>query len=479
MEKEELRKRALSIVQIPVNFQAIIEEYVEGENGEGEAMFVWINEESNEGITINLDLDGHLNSLTIDLNDKDSNEIPLNIEERKKRAEHFFLSHYPDALEELTLYEMKKMNQTYRYYYEKIVMDLPLNSAGCFIDVDPMGEIVKFSYKAVKRIPEIPRTLISKEKLIEHVQNSLDFQPTIKNLYTIIYNVAEDGLRLVYEPEESIMKFKADVLTPTLSIIHDEDVPETCVPLPPPSNTVLQKDLTIKEVVGITEEMDIIREVDMGEETGIVWRDRNWEMNEEDLSIDGYLKRQTKDTVKAFISKETGKVRSFMWFNERSGNLQLSHEDCYQKAINFLQMIIPDYHKYLQLIVRENEEDEQDEARNTEVFTFRMHNSEGIPVQLEIVVVAVNNKTGHIDHYSGPSFDMEKINEIPTKTAITKKEARDIFLTHLDFELAWETDYNGDIESYILVYQACDRYSRTPIRYIDAMTGAVITARDK
>ena len=406
MEKEELKKRALSMVEIPVDFQAIIEEYAEGENGKGEAMFVWINEERNEGITINLDLEGNLIHLTIDLNDQDANEIPLNVEERKERAEIFFLCHYPRALEDLTYYEMKKMNHTYRFYYERIVMDLPLKSAGCFIDVDPVGKIVKFSYKAVKQIPEIPKTLISKEKLIEHVQNSLDFQPTIKNLYTILHNVAEDGLRLVYEPEESFMKFKADVLTPTLSIIHDEDVPETFVSLPPPSNTDIQKDLSINEVVGITEEMDIIREVDMGEETGIVWRDRNWEMEEEDLSMDGYFKNQTKDTVKAFISKETGKVRSFMWFNERSGNLQLNHEECYQKAINFLQMIFPDYHKYLQLLVRENEEEEQDEARNIEIFTFFMYNTDGIPVQSEIVVVAVNNKTGHIDHYIGPSFDM-------------------------------------------------------------------------
>ncbi|MBM7604846.1 hypothetical protein JOC75_002850 [Metabacillus crassostreae] len=479
MEKEELKKRALSMVEIPSDFQAIIEEYAEGENGEGEALFVWIKEESNEGITINLDLDGHLNSLTIDLNDKASNEIPLNIEERRERAEHFFLSHYPDALEELTFFDMKKMNHTYRFYYERIVMDLPLESAGCFIDVDPVGKIVGFSYKAVKQIPEIPKTLISTEKLVEHVQNSLDFQLTIKNLYTIIYNVEEDGFRLVYEPEDSFMKFKADVLTPTLSIIHDEDVTETFVPLPPPSNTDSQKDLTITEVVGVTEEMDIIREVDMGEETGIVWRDRNWEMEEEDLSMDGYFKRQTEDTVKAFISKETGKVRSFTWFNERSGNLQLSYEECYQKAINFLQMIIPDYHKYLQLIVRDNEEAEEEDTRTKAVFTFRMNNTDGIPVQSEIVVVAVNNKTGHIDHYSGPSFDMEKLSQIPTKSAISKKEAREIFLNHLDFELEWETDYDVDIESYILVYQACDRYSRTPIRYIDALTGEVILARDK
>ncbi|MFC0475008.1 YcdB/YcdC domain-containing protein [Robertmurraya beringensis] len=478
MNREELRKRALSLVSIPADFKPIIEEYAEGENGEGEAIFSWANEEKDKGITINLDLVGNLTSLSIDMDDgRDPNPVPLEVEERKERAEQFFLSHYPDALSDLTFYEIKKLDQAFRFNYERIIMNLPLKSAGCFIDVDQVGNIIKFSYKVAGHIPEIPTILISKEKLIEHEQNRLDFQQTITNLYTIIHDVEEDDLRLVYEPEPSFMKYRADILTPTLSIIHDEDVPETYVPLPP-SNTTKQKDLSIKEVIGIREGMEIIREVDMGGETGIVWRDRNWEMKDQDLSIDGFFKRHSEDTVKAFISKKTGKVRSFMWFNERSGDLKLTHEECLQKATDFLQMILPDYHKYLQLIVRENE-DEVDDTRKNEAFSFRIHNGNGIPVQLEIVIVAVNRETGQIDHYSGPSFDMEQLSQIPTEPAISKKEARKIFFSHLDFELAWNKDYDEETESHILVYQACDRFTRTPIRYIDAMTGAVITAKDK
>ena len=85
-------------------------------------------------------------------------------------------------------------------------------------------------------------------------------------------------------------------------------------------------------------------------------------MKEEDLSMNGFFTRHTEDTVKAFISKKTGKVRSFIWFKERSGDLQLSREECYQKAIDFLQRIDPNYYQYLQLIVLENEE-EEDETR--------------------------------------------------------------------------------------------------------------------
>ncbi|WP_342429704.1 YcdB/YcdC domain-containing protein [Neobacillus sp. FSL H8-0543] len=472
MLKEELQKRALSIIPISVNFQPVIEEYTEGE-----AMFSWTNEEKDEDITINLDINGNLLSLSIDKNDKTRDIIPLNFEESKERAERFLLSHYPNALNDLTLYKSKKLTCVHRFYYEQIVMDLPLENAGCYIDIDPLGEIVGFTYQGVKRNPEIPAMLISKEKLIEHVLNRVDFQLLITYLYSDIHNVAEDGLHLVYDLDPYFMEYKADVLEPTLTIIHEEDSTQSYVTLAPPTSTIIRKYLSNEEIIGITEQMEVIREVDMGEEIGIVWRERDWEMKEEDLSINGFFTRQTEDTVKAFISKKTGKVRSYIWFKERSGDLQLNRKECYQKAIDFLQMLDPNYYQYLQLIVWVDEE-EEDETRMKESFTFHLHNGQDIPVQLALVMVVVNPKTGEIDHYSGPSFDLEQLSQISAKPAISKKEAREIFSNHLDFELAWSKNYDSETDSYSLVYKACDRFSRNPIRYIDAMNGSVIINKE-
>lgn len=61
--KEKLRKRALSFVSIPADFKPIIEEYAQGENGEGEAMFSWANEEKDKGLTINLDFGRKFNKV--------------------------------------------------------------------------------------------------------------------------------------------------------------------------------------------------------------------------------------------------------------------------------------------------------------------------------------------------------------------------------------------------------------------------------
>ena len=190
-------------------------------------MFVWGNEEQDLGISIRLDFTGNLISLAIEKNERSSNLSTISIEERKKRAEEFLLSHYPDALNQLTFTRTKEHTDSIQFTYEQIVMGLPLDHAGSWIDVDPNGNIIRFAYYGVKQIPEIPELFISKEKLIEDVQNGLDFQLTITNLYQALHHVEEDGLRLVYEPTQHFMTYKAGVLKPTLTIEQEEAEVET------------------------------------------------------------------------------------------------------------------------------------------------------------------------------------------------------------------------------------------------------------
>lgn len=481
MEKKELRRRAWVITEIPDNFHLEIEDYFEGENGEGEAMFFWSSQETDEGITICLDYNGNLIDLSIDLHRHYEDITSISEEACKERAERYLLKFYPNALKELTFYRMKRLDDAYRFYYERFVMDIPLDDAGSFIDIDPKGNVVRFFYRPIKEKPEIPTIRISKDKLIEHVKSRLNFRLQITNLFTDVHDVAKDGLYLVYEPDPSFMNYKADVSMPTLSIIHDEEEPETFVPLDSISiASDISKEQSVEDIIGITDEMEIIREVDMGDETGVVWRNRNWEpeSHDQDLSVGSYFKRYNEDTVKAFISKKTGKVRSFMWLNERSGNLHFTREECFQKAVNFLSVVLPGYHNYyLQLIVR-GDDGEIEEVRKREVFLFQLNHSTSIPIFPGIIMVAVNGETGQIDHYTGPSFDIEQLSQIPGKPTLSKDEAKTRFLNQLDFKLTWSKDYEGDTESFQLVYQACDKLFGTPIRYIDALTGAVITEKE-
>ena len=159
-------------------------------------------------------------------------------------------------MKEFTFTKAETFSQTVRFCYEQLVMDLPLDYTGCYIDIDPTGKSSGFNYYGKKQVPSIPTALISKEKLVRHVSDRLDFQLTIANVLSAIHDVAEDGLRLVYEPKQFFMNYKADVLEPTLSIIHGEDDPETYISLTPASSEVVRKELTNEEIIGITERMD-------------------------------------------------------------------------------------------------------------------------------------------------------------------------------------------------------------------------------
>jgi len=466
LQKDELKKRALSIVPLPSHYELIIEEYSEGER----VLFSWANEQQDESMTVELDCTGHLLYLSIETNDTIPEAYSLSIEEKRRSVVQFLHSHYPEALKDLTFSQMKKLSGVDRFYFEQFVMNVPLAQAGCYIDVDALGNIVRFRYNGVKASPEIPSKLALKEDLMEYVRNTLTLQLVITKLARDVYNVKKDGLHLVYEVH-SFLTFKADVLEPTLTISHDENEPGSYAALPPLQASLMANKVPNEAIIGITDELELIREVDRGPELGMVWRKRNWEMQGKDLSMNSFFKMLSEDTVKAFVAKKTGKIQSFGWMHKRSGNLQLSQEVCYEKAIDFLLKVIPDYYPYLQRLIQGDEEEDE---RESESFIFHAHN-QGLPIA-DMVIVVVNRTTGLIDYYRGPNFDLDELFQMPAEPAISLEKAYRRFLENIDFQLAWDKNYDDEIESYQLVYQACDRHTRLPIRYINATTGEIIVS---
>lgn len=63
---------------------------------------------------------------------------PLTVEEKQAIAEQYLLQHYPDALQHLTYHRAKELEHCNctRFYYEQLVMDIPLSHAGSYIDVN-------------------------------------------------------------------------------------------------------------------------------------------------------------------------------------------------------------------------------------------------------------------------------------------------------------------------------------------------------
>lgn len=469
MVKDELKNRALTILEIPEQFSPVIEDYIENEKDKGEAFFTWSTEDEEENIDITLNGDGDLLSLTIDMKEMEEEQVEMTLEERRNRAEAFLLVHYPDALGTLSLFNEKKLkNGATRFYYEQIVFDLPLNLAGSYIDVSNEGKIVNFRYHGIKPVPNIPKELVVKEVLVEKLREQLSFKLQLVYFPEGVY---DKELRLVYGPTPSYLRFRAGELEPNLPMDKDDNV-EKYLPLAPPKTKITQN-RSIEEIVGVTSDMEIIREVDWGSEIGKVWRQRDWQEVHDDLSLNGYFDRRNEETVKAFFNKETGKVTKFMWFKERKGDLQLTREECLEQATEFLQMMIPDCHLYLDLLVQEFDKDEED-SNQREFFTFEVKSQGGYSVFLETIHIAVNCTTGEIEHYSGLSFDVGLLSKVPSKPSISKEEARRIYLAHLDFQLSWQIDYESDEEKQYLEYKACAKDSKKNIRYIDALTGELI-----
>lgn len=465
---DKLKKIALSLVEIPAGYQLMIEDYLEGEDGSGEAIFSWTNEEEDEGISLSLDAEGNLLRLSVEKEDNVPASSVLSAEEARARAEQFLKKHYPEALNHFILHKTKDRKSGYAFHYEQFVQDVPVEGAGCFIVVGTDGEVSEFHYKGARTVPGLPQTVISKEKLKEFEQTQAKFPLTISYVNSFFHDVKKDGLRLVYAPELRSMHYKAACLEPFPVFDREEDVPEY-VPLSFPARNTHSEQINPGQLIGITETMEVLREIEMEEEKGIVWREKDWEDREEDLSIQGFIDKRNAGTVKALFSKKTGELRSFIWFKERNGQLHLNRAACYDKALEFLQKINPNYDQCLQLAVTEEESD-----GNKEVFEFRVHNGHGIPAETGFISVVVNRTTGLIDAYMGPSFDIEELFQVPSEAAISEEEAKAIFFEHLDYQLKWAKNYE-EKESYQLEYQACNRFTGTPIRYIDAITGEVIS----
>lgn len=473
---EDILKSAKSFVQIPSHWSLIIEDYCQPNESAGYTLLSWADEEQNEGISMQLDPKGRLTKLSQERKEEKINTKQLSDEEIKMIAERFLLSHYPHALEALRLYVNEEVENKYRFEYVQYVMELPLPHSGCFMEVSSTGNILEFQYYGVKKEPVTPTNIISKEQVLTEIKRTLDFNLVFSTIYAHTYNVKEEGLQLIYEPNPSILNYRADVFPPTLTINHEEEIPPQYVSLPQMANLEENKKWSVLELVGITEEMEIIREVEMGEEKGVVWRDRNWQENDKNRTIQGFISRQTDGTVKAIFSKSSGKLNSFIWFKERSGQLSLNREQCLQKAIEFLQKIIPNYREHLLLLAPDILEDE--EVRKHESFIFHIKNKNGIPMHLEMVMVVVNCQTGLIDQYSGPSLEVEQLSELPLEPVVSKEEAKTLFLEYLDVNLAWTIDYDSKDEDHILTYEACNKKTKTAISGIHAITGEVISYRE-
>lgn len=459
--KEELVKLARDFVCIPSHFELVIENY-----SEEEAYFLWADAERDLGVTVTLNKEGKLTYLSKELMAVPSTAM-VSFEQRKEIAEDFLRQQYADALVYLSFSYAEEKERSTKFVYEQFVGNLPLSSYYCYIEVSCSGEIVLFNYKGyTENLPVYPKKLIDKEKILTKCLAASNWQLRLDYLSHEICDVENDGLYMLYENREFMKKFDANTGD---ADCKDEVEEELEIYEPFPKIEVSLKSEKIEDIIGIPSSMELLRQVDQGDEIGLVWREKDWQSSN-DRSFEGFFSERAEDTVKATISKTTNQLKSFIWMKERIGTLELSFEQCKEVAIDFVGQHFSAFIPYMQILSEQESFNEDNKA----FFTFPLHAGNGLRIEGEFFRVAVNRTTGLIDLLMSPSVSINMVEQMQEKPIIPLNQLVET-MEQIDACVQWSREYRNRNQSYEqLKYKLCERSTKRSIKGINAWTGALI-----
>ncbi|WP_203333379.1 sigma-70 family RNA polymerase sigma factor [Planococcus beigongshangi] len=459
MLKEQLAKSALTFVSIPHDYQLFVEDY-----SNEQAKFIWATDELADEITVTLDQNAKL----IELTRLPSTDGTLaTIEQRQSIAEQFLTSHYAEALDYLTLADVIQEEESTRFLYGQFVGGYPLASHSTKITVSKYGEIIGFKYQGyTKTPPAFPARLAGAEAILQQLERA-PWKLTMKYLSSDIYSVPSPGLYPVYESPIVYQSFLAENGQPALE--HEPEEPITLIPFP--DAAAADKQGTIEEVIGVTEEMIKLREVGLDDDTVVVvWRERDWQAPE-DKTMENLLLERSEDTVKAKIDKHSGKLKEFMWFKERKGELDLSFEACRDIACTFIATYFKEYIPYLQVQI----EEPSFNGVNCAFFTFPLHANQELQIEGERFYIGVNKTTGFIEILWSPRMALDELQsyEAPSLQPFANVKSA---LEQVEAFLQWSKNYDEDEPKEILKYKLRQAGTKQQIVGIDAVTGELIVS---
>lgn len=467
MSLVELQRQAQKVIDISESYRLIIREpYTHDDGG---ALFVWEHEEELGRIAINVDADGKLTRISVDRESSKTDAPALDHRQLQNIAENFFLFHYPDALDIFGFHRSETTKKGIRFYFAQFSAGLPLDRTGCFVDVSFAGEVLVFMYFGAKPVPPWPAAIISKEKLLADARNRVELSLKLIYLSSDIYDVAESGPRLVYEISPPYLWYKADEVNPELLFEVEEEIPVILEAHSAGHIAAANPTRSLEQSIGIDENMQLIRESESELETVKVWRSRDFKNEVSDLAFTGFIHNQSKNTVKASVSRKDGTLTGLIWFLKREGDQKLSRMDCYQISVDFLRSVMPYDVKRMYCIIEDND----NEHPSLETFNFKICHRQ-LVLANDTVTVTVNRTIGKIEYYSGPSFELALLDEIYAIPAVRKEEAFKIYWSLLDFKLAW-TEWDDSEE--LLIYESFNRMNGNAIHFIDAQNGTAIGER--
>ncbi|MGM7636576.1 YcdB/YcdC domain-containing protein [Bacillus sp. Hm123] len=464
-----MKEKAKTIGRVPTNYELEIEDYREHET-DSRSVFLWKDpSDDDKGIWIELDKDSHLIKLAKNAI-SDNKESSLSNEQLKEIALHFALEHYPEALKLFTFKKIDELkNGDLRFTFNQEKLELPLPNTGFSVRITKAGEIVGFRYDGVAKKIVSPEKIINKEEAKSTLVNELEMEAMITVLSKEIYENGDDLPHLVFEPNLRFHQLLANGTTPQFE--QEEDTPKQLVPLAKPSKTSTKD---IDTFIGLDRSaFKLIREQDMGDVIGTVWRmDKDEPEKVSSRSFDDFFQQRNDHTIKLQVDKNSKQLKGMFSFLEREGDLQLSLAECEDIALQFLYHLYPKADQYFRM-----KSDPQADETNA-WFHFELYHG-GVHVRFGFVSITVNRTTGHIDHYLGPEIHPELITSLPLEPTVSEEKAKQLFTRFFDVELQWEKEYVEDSEDYYqLVYKPVYPNLTGEFAFIEAVNGEIIVGKD-
>ncbi|WP_191556777.1 YcdB/YcdC domain-containing protein [Metabacillus idriensis] len=466
-KKDILKKKARQICVIPSEYKLEIEDYSEDR---ARAVFAWKHpDEEDMGIWIELDGNGQLIDFTKDKSTEEMLRDILNQEDLIKKALQFTEIHYPGVISKFKEERVQKIEERLRVSYIQMELDLPLPFTGFYIDINEYGEIMQFHYDGAAEHIVFPECLQPEEKVRGEFLKDIQMNLMIVSLNEELYENGDNLPHLVYEPELRFYEVPADGGLKVLREQHQQEEPE---PEPAYKNLSKFEFLGSPEVLtNLDADFTKIREQDLGDAIGLVYRKDGDEPAAADDSIMTFFNKRNENTIKVKRDKETGKLLGFVSFYETSGNQLLSIKECERTAVQFLNAIYPNAHLYFMM----DQEIESDEERA--LFQFDLIHY-GISVRYGTARINVNRTSGKITHYLGPEVEPKLLISVNRNPGISKENAIELFSSVFKVEQQWTKEYKDHSESYYqLVYKPVYPLFKGNLSFIDAKDGEFIVEK--
>ncbi|PEJ07283.1 DUF4901 domain-containing protein [Bacillus wiedmannii] len=480
------------MIDIPDAYRLVVDDQ---EGVDDPYHLLWWEHKEDEEKTIQITLNRHTgNLIEFSIDDKkyfSSGKEAIGENKAREIANIFLKKYTKKGYEFYTYVTVKDDRRGWKEVnYMQEVNGYPLPNTGCVVRVHLSGNVVHFRYngqKAIENKPLWPSEIVEENAVLENLKARQDMRLVFVDLThsSCEYENGEEvkGYHLVYEPEPNHTFINASTGRDLFGPDHYK-LPST-VAVEKPKKGSRQGDIFElfdwdKESFTKVDETEHDDEIRMKfvpkEELQKQKEEKNpYLMNEFFKKHLPMLKYN--NLVGVTVDKSTNELIGFIKLTEDIEAKQiLSREKCLQKALQFLERVIPDVTQYLRLW------EEREEAEDgIERFIFSVYVN-GIPAEYKQFMVNINVENGAVMHYSGESSNfIKELLTYETTPKVTKEKALQIYKEAIRVNLEWDIDNDAEETVYKLLYkQTTDENHKAPfdrsreIRYIDAHTGEKI-----